>query len=202
MADVMRATSGTINPAELRGEIQPLVDQLVAQCDTLLAAKARAHIDDIAASMVEKGAETALAAQVARLFALDGAIGLAALSRDTGIAPVALAQAFVELGSLLGVDWAQAQAAIMRPSDPWERLLVAGLARDFQQMRMEFLRRQAQQAKGKKTDPAALTRAWAERHDSSIAQFRRVIARAQGTVPVAPAMLAQVASQARNLLQS
>jgi glutamate dehydrogenase len=26
----------------------------------------------------------------------------------------------------------------MNPSDPWERLLVAGLARDFQQMRMRI----------------------------------------------------------------
>ena len=41
----------------------------------------------------------------------------------------------------LGLDWAQSTAAMMNPSDPWERLLVAGLARDFQQMRFEFLRR-------------------------------------------------------------
>ena len=41
---------------------------------------------------------------------------------------------------------------------------------------------------------------WAEKQAEGIAQFRRVISRAQAAVPVAPAMLAQLASQARNLL--
>ena len=33
-----------------------------------------------------------------------------------------------------------ARAALMSPADPWDRLLVARLARDFQQMRFDFLR--------------------------------------------------------------
>ena len=41
----------------------------------------------------------------------------------------------------MSARWAQMTAARMSPSDPWERLLVNGLARDFQQMRLDFLRR-------------------------------------------------------------
>ena len=84
----------------------------------------------------------------------------------------------------------------MSPSDPWERLLVNGLARDFQQMRLDFLRRNA----AKKSEPAAAVERWALEQAAAILQFRRVITRAQTALPVAPAMLAQIASQARNLL--
>ena len=94
----------------------------------------------------------------------------------------------------MGLDWAQQSAARMSPSDPWERLLVNGLARDFQQMRLEFLRRRMD------GDAAAAVAEWADKQAEGISQFRRVIARAQAALPVAPAMLAQLASQARNLL--
>ena len=84
----------------------------------------------------------------------------------------------------------------MSPSDPWERLLVNGLARDFQQMRLDFLRRNG----GKQGAAAAAVERWAHEQAPAISQFRTVIARAQTAMPVAPAMLAQIASQARNLL--
>ena len=88
----------------------------------------------------------------------------------------------------------------MSPSDPWERLLVAGIARDFQQMRFEFIRGLAASRRGK-DDPAALIEHWAAAREPAIRQFRAMIGRAQGASPLAPAMLAQIASQARNLLQ-
>src|SRR3546814_14307572 len=52
---------------------------------------------------------------------------------------IAVTHAFTHLGEALGLDWAQTLAAHMNPSDPWERLLVNSLARDFQQMRLGFL---------------------------------------------------------------
>ena len=136
---------------------------------------------------------------VANLFAVDGAIGLARLAKDTGIAPVRLTQAFSDLGERLGLDWAQQKASVMSPSDPWERLLVAGVARDFQQMRFEFIRGLASRRRAK-DDPGALIDEWASRREPAIRQFRAMIGRAQGAAPLAPAMLAQIASQARNLL--
>jgi glutamate dehydrogenase len=121
------------------------------------------------------------------------------LARETKIGPVELAGGFVELGRLLGLDWAQSRASVMSPSDPWERLLVAGLARDFQQMRLEFLGQLAARRR-KNGDLAGHIGHWAEANQASIARFRSAIARAQASAPTTPAALAQIASQARNLL--
>ena len=51
-----------------------------------------------------------------------------------------------------------------------------------------------------KADPETLIAQWAERREPAIRQFRAMIGRAQRASPLAPAMLAQIASQARNLL--
>jgi glutamate dehydrogenase len=69
------------------------------------------------------------------------------------------------LGTRLGLDWAQQTAARMSPSDPWERLLVNGLARDFQQMRLDFLRRTIMAGK---CDPATAVTRWAEAQASPL----------------------------------
>jgi len=201
IADLLRVGGANSSPSVLRDEIGDMVRELVDNVDTLLGDEARKHIDGITARLTKKGASAKQAEMVARLFAVDGVIGLARLASDTGIAPQALANAFIELGALLGIDWAQSRAAVMSPADPWERLLVAGLARDFQQMRFDFLRGPARKRGKRAGDPAALIADWASSNESAIAQFRRMIARAQAATPVAPAMLAQIASQARNLLQ-
>jgi glutamate dehydrogenase len=78
-------------------------------------------------------------------------------------------------------------------------LLVAGLARDFQQMRFEFLRTLATRKKAK-ANPAGAIDQWVSERSAAVARFRSMITRAQGAVPLAPAMLAQIASQARSLL--
>ena len=200
IADLLRSGGGTKSPSQLREEIGDTVAELSDKVDSLLGDEARAHVEDIADRMCEKGAPAKLAQKVAQLFALDGVIGLACLGRETEIAPMDLAHAFVKLGHLLGIDWAQSRAAVMSPSDPWERLLVAGLARDFQAMRFEFLRGLARKRGKSAGDPMALIEDWANANEKPVDQFRRMVNRAQAATPVAPAMLAQVASQARNLL--
>ncbi|TIX49009.1 NAD-glutamate dehydrogenase domain-containing protein [Alteraurantiacibacter aquimixticola] len=200
MADLLRAGGCGIGPAKLKADIGPLVDALSDQAEGLLGLEARSHVAAIAEELESKGAPAKLAQGVARLYALDGAIGLAMLARDSKVAPLDLVNAFVALGSLLGLDWAQARAAVMTPSDPWERLLVAGLARDFQQMRFDFLRHLSGGRSAKSPLDTRIDN-WAQDHEAAIAQFRRVIARAQASAPVSSAVLAQIASQARNLLQ-
>ena len=202
MADLIRASGTRIAPAQLHAQLHPMITVLTKHAETLPGSAWRGHGADSATNAPQPEARREAAQLVARLFALDGAIGLSVLSRDTGIAPAKLANGFIELGRLLGIDWAQSRAAVMSPEDPWERLLVAGLARDFQQMRLDFLGTLAQSQKGASSDPKALIESWAQQHISAIAQFRRVIARAQATAPIAPAMLAQIASQARNLLKA
>src|SRR3546814_6157250 len=57
--------------------------------------------------------------------------------------------------------------------DPWERLLLAGLARDFQQLRLEFLGR----TEG--LDPQKLVDDWLIANRARIDQFKRLVARAR-----------------------
>ena len=189
-------SSGTLEPSKLVAELESGVHELSHNPQGLLAGEARSHSVSMLSELIAAGAPPAESAMVAKLYDIDGAIGLAKLAREHQIGARSLTAAFSDLGARLGLDWAQQTAARMSPSDPWERLLVNGLARDFQQMRLDFLRRNA----AKKSEPAAAVERWALEQAAAILQFRRVIARAQTAMPVAPAMLAQIASQARNLL--
>ena len=54
---------------------------------------------------------------------------------------LAFTRAYTRLGEALALDWAQQQVARFVPTNQWERLLTAGLARDFEQLRIEFLAR-------------------------------------------------------------
>jgi glutamate dehydrogenase len=199
MSDVLRTASGKVAPSSMIGELAKGVASLAAAREELLAGKTREQSHALRAQFVGMGAPAALAGRVANLFDYDGAVGLARLSLDTGVEPTRLTHAFTDVGGRLGLDWAQATAAHMSPSDVWERLLVDGLARDFQQMRLDFLRRLLKR-KGAKDDPGAAVAEWAAHNAQAVAQMRGLITRAQSRPPVVPAMLAQIASQARNLL--
>ncbi|PNB63899.1 hypothetical protein C1X76_25910, partial [Pseudomonas sp. FW305-127] len=83
-----------------------------------------------ATTLETAGAPKKLVQKVVRLFELDGAVGLADLGERLGLDETVLTRAFTRLGQALGLDWAQANAARISSSDPWERLLIAGLARD------------------------------------------------------------------------
>jgi glutamate dehydrogenase len=196
MADVLRIGGGSSEPTRLVAELESGVKALTAEGADLLAGEALAQSQRMLAELAATGAPKAEASMVARLFDLDGSVGIARLARESKRSPLAITRAFAALGTTLGLDWAQMTAARMNPSDPWERLLVNGLARDFQHMRLDFLRR----AMGARGEPEEAVETWTGGHGPTIAQFRATVARAQGAMPVAPAMLAQLASQARNLL--
>jgi|GEM_PF-1964862 len=198
MADLLRAGGCGDGPSGVQAAIGSVVEEMANDSVSRLADEARNHVDAIKAELVAAGAPDALARKVAQLFALDGAIGLALLSRDSKVPPAELVDSFVGLGAKLGLDWAQAQASVMVPSDPWERLLVSGIARDFQQMRLDFLRSLAGKGKGSIADKVE---AWAKGKEAPIRHFRSVVSRAQASSPVSAAALAQIASQSRNLLQ-
>jgi glutamate dehydrogenase len=199
MADLLRSGGCHLGPAQLQAELGDIVIVLRDAVDTLLGEEARGRTSEVAAGLVQAGAPEDLANEVARLYAMDGAVGIARLSHGCKVDPLALTRAFSELGKRLGLDWAQSEAATMNPSDPWERLLVAGLARDFQQMRLDFLRELG--LGGRRTDIITRLEVWATQNEPAIKRFRAMVARAQGPGPVAVTALAQLASHARNLLK-
>ena len=146
------------------------------------------------ARLFEQGAPRKITDRLVKMAQLDGAIGLAALSSSQKGNVIALTQAFTAIGDALGIGWAQGTAMQMDPNDPWERLLVAGLARDFQAMRLDFLRR-----RGAKR-PVDDAQSWLADNAARVRAFKATVDRAKlGATPTA-AMLAQIAGQARVLL--
>ncbi|ONF95048.1 NAD-glutamate dehydrogenase [Sphingomonas jeddahensis] len=194
VADLLRVVAPGTLPGEVLGRIGAGVAKLEGQTSDLLLQEARAESARMAESLAAAGAPDGLAARVVRLHEMDGAIGLVDLSAKSKTDETALTRAYTRLGEALGLDWAQAAAARLSPSDPWERLLVAGLVRDFEQMRLDFLDREAQR------DPDSAVAAWLTEHQAQVARFVAVVARARQAASPSAAMLAQVANQARMLL--
>ncbi len=194
MADLLRSSQETTQPGEMVAELVQAVAQLSVQVDKLISEEAQLEVDRITGNLTTLGASKSHADKIAHLVKMDGAVGLARLSGSSGVKPEIVTEAFSDLGAILGLDWTQMTAARMSPSDPWERLLVSGLARDFQQMRLEFLAR----ADTKK--PAQFVEKWAKENAQRISQFRKLVSRAQQALSPSVSMLAQIASQARILL--
>ncbi|SEM72752.1 glutamate dehydrogenase [Sphingomonas gellani] len=194
IADLLRAVPAGTSPDAALARLRPGIAKLQAGLDTLLLDEARAHSGRITTALATAGAPTDLAARVVRLFEMDGGVGLADLGQRLGQDEAVLTRAFTRLGHALGLDWAQATAARIGSSDPWERLLLGGLARDFQQLRLDFLARHAA------ADPGAAVEAWLDTHAGRVAQFRGLVSRARAATQPGAAMLAQIAGQARVLL--
>ena len=194
IADLLRVCPPGTSPAEAVERVGEGLARLDRELEALLLDEVRGQSGRLAERLRSAGAPADLVARVARIYELDGGIGLADLGQRLKIDEASLARAFTHIGAALGLDWAQTSAARVRSSDPWERLLIAGLARDFQQIRLDFLARRAG------GDPQAGVDAWLEEHAPRVAQFRALVDRARRAAAPGAAMLAQIASQARVLL--
>ena len=91
--------------------------------------------------LIALGASEEMVRGLVRLFELDGVFAIAALAARHKFDELSLTRAYTKLGEALGLDWAQQQVGRFVPTDQWDRLLTAGLARDFEQLRIEFLSR-------------------------------------------------------------
>jgi glutamate dehydrogenase len=194
VSDLLRAT----RPDSLVGEtvalLGPGVGRLEKAAEKLLKAEARNQANVLRGRLEALAVPAAIVDKVVSLDQLDGVIGIADLSRQRGFDEIDVTKAYVRLGEGLGLDWAKSAALRCATADPWEKLLAAGLARDFEQLRMDFLLR----AGG--SDPEAAVEAWIGAQTSRIAQFRALIDRARTAPAPTTAMLAQLAGQARILL--
>jgi len=194
IADILRNTSGTSKLAEMVGDLQPGLDQLSAVVGGLLRREVAAEAEARRQRLIELGAPVAIADHIVRLFQLNGGIGIAALGKRHGLDVIALTNAYTRLGEALALDWAQGAANRIQARDQWERLLTAGLARDFEQLRLDFM------ARRRGDDPQEAVEKWAAAQGPRIDQFRRVVDRARHAPVTTAPMLAQIAAQARVLL--
>jgi glutamate dehydrogenase len=194
VADTLRAAPGDLAPGMLAEKLAPGVGRLQAGIDGLLRQEARSSASQLRARIAGEGAPAGIVDRIVNLFELDGAIGTAALATGLAADELAITQAYVRLGEALGLDWAKAVALRFQPGDAWERLLAAGLVRDFEQLRLDFL------ARGGAGDPLELVQTWLEAQGPRVNQFRALVDRARQTPQPTAAMLAQIAAQARGLL--
>lgn len=194
MADIIRNGHEGRDVSATTAIYAPVVQKLSAALEGLLPNDVRLQTERFGARLTENGAPHKIADRLVQLAQLDGAIGLAALSSTQKGDVTALTRAFTALGDALGLSWAQGTAMQLDPQDPWERLLVAGLARDFQTMRLDFLRRRAAK---KPLDDA---QDWLQANAVRVRAFKAMVDRARMAGLPTPAMLAQVAGQARVLL--
>jgi glutamate dehydrogenase len=194
LSDILRAVGGETRVSALCKLLEPGVRKIASAATKLIRAEVRNEAASRRDRLVGLGASEEIVRGLVRLFELDGVFGLAALAAQRQIDELALTSAYTRLGEALGLDWAQQQVARFVPGNQWERLLTAGLARDFEQLRIDFLSRR------RTKQPDEAVNQWVESQGARIDQFRGLLARARAEGHVSAPMLAQIASQARILL--
>ena len=195
MADLLRAGANA-TPSQLVARLAPSIERMGGAIDELLRPEPKAQIDRFAAALAAMGAPADVADRLVRIEALDGAVGVGLLAADLGVGEAATAHAYTDLGEALGLDWAKGAAAGLTPADPWERLLQAGLIRDFEALRLDLMHRIVPPG----GDPQAAVAEWLVANRTRTQRIAGPIARARSGGPVTTAMLAHLASQARGAL--
>jgi glutamate dehydrogenase len=194
LSDILRSAGGETRVSALCKMLEPGVRRIATAATKLIRSEVRNEAAVRRDRLIALGASEEIVRGLVRLFELDGVFGLAALAARRKVDELALTMAYTKLGEALGLDWAQQQVARYVPSNQWERLLTAGLARDFEQLRIDFL------AHRRSSQPDAAVEQWVASQGARIAQFRQLLARARAEGHVSAPMLAQIANQARILL--
>jgi len=193
LSDIIRAAGGETSIQALCKLFEPGARKISAAATKLIRAEVRNEAAARRDRLSALGASEEIVHGLVRLYELDGVFGIAALAARKRTDELGLTRAYTRLGEALGLDWAQQQVARFVPADHWERLLTAGLARDFEQLRIDFLAR----VRG---DADEAVDKFIEAQAARIDQFRQLIARARTEGQVSAPMLAQIAGQARILL--
>ncbi len=197
MSDLLRSGAG-MSPTALVTKLRPGIARLGDALTDLLRPEPKAQLDRLAAALTTLGAPAAITDWLVRIESLDGAVGVGLLAADLGVGEAGLAAAYTDLGAATGLDWAKGAAAGLAPSDPWERLLKAGLVRDFEALRLDLLRRIVPAA----GDPRAALAEWQAANAAAVARIAAAVGRARTGAGVTTAMLAHLAAQARAALSA
>jgi glutamate dehydrogenase len=194
VADILRAIGAETSVSGLVALLEPGLNKVNVAARTIIRDEVKAEARTRQQALEAMGASPDITRGLVKLYELDGVFGIAGLAARRGLDELDLTHAYVRLGEVLGIDWAQSQLLRLHPADHWERLLVAGLARDFEQLRLDWLARTTD------ADPRLEVERWTQAQDARIAQFRRVIVKARSGGTATVPMMAQIAGQARILL--
>jgi glutamate dehydrogenase len=194
IGDVIRAAAGDTSVKDVVELLKPGLEKVAAKATGLIRAEVRGEAAARRSELEALGTDKAIVDRLIKLYELDGVFGIAGLAARRRLDELLLTRAYTRLGEVLGLDWAQQQVSRYMPTDNWQRLLAAGLIRDFEQVRIDFLSRT------RSDDPDQSVERWVETNPRRIAQFRALVERAKLAGTVSAPMLAQIASQARILL--
>jgi len=195
IADLMRRT-GVDAPSLLVKRLGHGLRRIGAQLDRLLRPEPRAQLDAVRQRLLEAGAPGDLVDPIVTLHAFSGAVGVVAVASDLALDEAATAEAYTILGERLLIDWARGQAAQLRPTDSWERLLASTVVRSFETVRLELIRSVTPEG----GDPVAAVEAWLGAHDSEAGTLVAAMRAGRAAGPPTLAMLAHLAGLSRNAL--
>ncbi len=194
IASVVRILPAGFAPGEGIAQLRSGVEAMTRDLDNVLTEALLERAANMEDALEDLGGPGALAQRTSHLFKMDGAIGLAHLVERMGGDIVAITRAFVRLGDATGIHWLQSAVAKLAPSDPWERQLLSGIARDTQHVRLDLLARLGTK------DAVAGIEKWLEAQAPRIAQFRHQLERAKAAPSPHVAMLAELAGQIRSFM--
>jgi glutamate dehydrogenase len=194
MALVIREMPAGFQPGAAVDQLRAGVERMDSDVDNILTEALLLRTATMEDELELQGVPGHLAQRASHMHELDGVIGIAGLSNQTGGDVLDITRAMVRLGDATGIHWLQEAAAKLEPSDPWERQLLSGIGHDMQRVRLDLIARLGGQEAAKHADQ------WLEAEAQRIAQFRHQLARAQNTAVPSVAMLAELASQVRMLL--
>ena len=160
LSDILRSAGGeTQRQRACARLLEPGVRKIGVAATKLIRAEVRNEAAARRDRLIALGASEDIVRGLVRLFELDGVFGhRCAWRARRKFDELSLTRAYTRLGEALGLDWAQQQVARFVPADQWERLLTAGLARDFEQLRIDFLPRvrdQGARRRGRATGSSA-----------------------------------------------
>lgn len=194
VAGVVRVAHPAALPAQMASSLRENVLALQSEVACLCNASPASVIESSQADCAPVGNYCQLTSEIARLDLAAGYFAAAALAGRKNWSVSNTLRAYARLGESLGLEWCSRMNLEVTTGDSWERSLTVSVARDFEQIRIEFLWGLAQ------TDPNYEVEQWVHTNRSSIERFLSIVNKARATPVVTLPMLCEIAAQARVLL--
>ena len=196
--DILRFANEMMEPSAMIARLKPGIDRLIPQVNDLLRPEPRAMAEHYRQTLVDRGTPQEVLDPLVQMIVLNGGVGVALLAEELGLDEADIAHAYTLLGDRLGLDWAAGMAANLHPADPWERLLLAGTAHDFERVRLELIRRLVMANDA--SSAQAVVEQWLEEQDLCARRVRALVENVRASKPATTAKLTHLASQVRQQL--
>ncbi|WP_259278797.1 NAD-glutamate dehydrogenase [Pedomonas mirosovicensis] len=196
--DILRFSGEGMVPSSMIARLKPGIERLIPQVEDLLRPEPRAMVEQYRQVLQERGTPPDVEQALLLLVVLNGGVGVALLAEELGKDEADIAHAYTLLGDRLGLDWAAGMASSLMPADPWERLLIAGTAHDFERVRLDLIRRLVQAGDGASAQD--IVAQWLDEQEACANRIRALVANVRASKPATTAKLTHLASQVRQQL--